>query len=84
MIDRDKVQFDFVEYGEPERDFNFRYTNLGARIYKLPDRRKHPLLSSEKLKEILKEEKYQVVHIHKNSLSDMVHLICCTMVILTC
>ena len=71
LIDRDKVQFDFVEYGEPERDFNFRYTNLGARIYKLPDRRKHPLLSSKKLKEILKEEKYQVVHIHKNSLSDI-------------
>lgn len=71
LIDRDKVQFDFIEYGETERDFDFRYTNLGARIYKLPDRRRHPLLSSEKLKEILKEEKYQVVHIHKNSLSDI-------------
>lgn len=71
LIDRDKVQFDFIEYGNVKRDFDFKYTNLGARIYKLPDRRKHPLMASEKLKEILREANYQVVHIHKNSLSDI-------------
>lgn len=71
LIDREKVQFDFVEYGEKERDFDYRFIKLGARIYRLPDRKKHPLLASEKLKEILKEENYKVVHIHKNSLSDI-------------
>lgn len=71
LIDRDKVQFDFIEYGDVKRDFDFKYTSLGARIYKLPDRRKHPLMASEKLKEILIKESYQVVHIHKNSLSDI-------------
>lgn len=70
LIDREKVQFDFIEYGEYERDFNDKFTQLGANIYKLPDREKNPILAQKKLEEILKEGNYHVVHIHKNSLAD--------------
>lgn len=71
LIDKEKIQFDFIEYGEVERNFNNRYTDLGAKIYILPDRKKNPLLASKKLKEIVKKYNYQVVHIHKNSLADI-------------
>lgn len=39
LIDKEKVQFDFIEYGEVERDFDYKYKELGAKIYKLPDRK---------------------------------------------
>lgn len=71
LIDRDKVQFDFIEYGNTKRNFDFCYTDLGAKIYNLPDRKKHPLLAQKKLKEIIIKEDYKIVHIHKNSLSEV-------------
>ena len=70
-MDHEKVQFDFIEYGEVERDFDYKYKELGAKIYKLPDRKKHPLKAKKELSKILKENDYQVVHLHKNSLSDI-------------
>lgn len=70
-IDKDKIQFDFIEYGEEERSFDKQFENLGARIFKLPDRIKNPIKAKKRLKRIIKENKYSVVHIHKNSLSDI-------------
>ena len=63
LIDKEKVQFDFIEYGEVERDFDYKYKELGAKIYKLPDRKKHPLKAKKELSKILKENDYQVVHL---------------------
>lgn len=71
LIDREKIQFDFIEYGESERDFNSCFIRLGAKIYNLPNRKRHPILARRKLKKIIKENRYQVVHIHKNSLADV-------------
>lgn len=71
LIDKEKVQFDFIEYGEEEREFDYKYKELGAKIYKLPDRKKHPLKAKKELSKILEENDYQVVHLHKNSLSDI-------------
>lgn len=70
-IDKEKLQFDFIEYGEEERDFDYKYKELGARIYRLPDRRKHPIRSRRELERLLKKNNYKVVHIHKNSLSEV-------------
>lgn len=71
LIDRDKIQFDFIEYGDITRDFNPKFLNLGARIYNLPDRKKHPFLAQKELIELLRNNEYEVVHIHKNSLADI-------------
>lgn len=70
-IDRDKVQFDFIEYGEKKRDFDTKFLSLGAHLYKLSDRKKHPFESRKQLENILKKNKYCIVHIHKNSLSEV-------------
>lgn len=69
-IDREKVQFDFIEYGSEERDFNKKFEKLGGRIYTLPNRIKFPLLAEKELKNIIRKNNYKIVHIHKNSLSD--------------
>lgn len=70
-IDRSKIKFDFIEYGDIKREFDYQYSDLGAKIYKISDRKKHPLLSAKELKNVIKSGGYSVVHIHKNSLSDM-------------
>lgn len=71
LMDRKKVQFDFIEYGEEERGFDYKFKELGSKIYKIPDRKKHPILARKELELILKKEKYSVVHLHKNSLSEI-------------
>nr|WP_296461084.1 glycosyltransferase family 1 protein [uncultured Acetatifactor sp.] len=70
-IDRNKIQFDFIEYGYEERKFDYQYVELGANIFRLPDRRKNPFKARNELKQIIKRNGYKVVHIHKNSLSDI-------------
>jgi Glycosyltransferase len=70
-IDRNKIQFDFIEYGDIKREFDYQYSDLGAKIYKISDRKKHPFLSAKQLKSVIKNGGYSVVHIHKNSLSDI-------------
>lgn len=70
-IDRNKINFDFIEYGDIKREFDYQYSDLGAEIYKISDRKKHPFLSAKQLKNVIKNGGYSVVHIHKNSLSDI-------------
>ena len=52
-IDKYKIQFDFIEYGEEERSFDKQFENLGARIFKLPDRIKKPIKAKKSLKRII-------------------------------
>lgn len=70
-IDRNIIQFDFIEYGFEEREFDNKFIELGAKIYKLPNRKQNPIQSMLELDKLLKREKYSIVHIHKNSLSDI-------------
>ena len=79
-IDRDKIKFDFIEYGMENRDFDYFYTDMGAKIFKLSDRRKNPIKAILELKEIIKREDYKIVHIHKNSLADISAIVLCQII----
>ena len=76
-IDKKKIQFDFIEYGYMERDFDYKFRKLGAKIYNIADRKKNPIRSSRELRDIIKNGKYDIVHIHKNSLADVSALRIC-------
>lgn len=64
-IDRERIQFDFVtRSGNPAKGEELQV--LGAKIYKISSYDK-PIKYMKELKKIIKEGKYNVVHIHKNS-----------------
>lgn len=68
-INRDNVQFDFVTCSqEPER-YDDEIEKMGGNIYRLPSRSKKPLLYMKSLYNIIKSNKYHIVHIHQNSAS---------------
>ena len=67
-IDKKKVQFDFYydadSTAEPPQDL----IDMGARFYKIPPYQK-PFQYMRELKKYFKENRYQIVHSHLNTLS---------------
>lgn len=77
-IDKKNIQFDFIEYGYENRTFDKDFLKYGARIFKISNRSKNPLKAYNELRKIIKNNKYDVVHIHKNSLCDISAIKLCT------
>lgn len=65
QIDREKVQFDFVCSKKEEAFYDAEIKQLGGRIFYIDEPKKVGLLKSFKqIKNILKKEKFDVVHSH--------------------
>ncbi|MBD9144780.1 MAG: glycosyltransferase family 1 protein [Bacteroides clarus] len=68
-FDRDKIQIDFVVhdaggYGYYDEEIKA----MGGRIFVLPQKSKHPLSYSRKLKRILIEGNYKIIHTHMDAM----------------
>ena len=70
-INKNDYQFDFIEYGLNRREYDEKYEKFGGKIYNIHDRKNHPIKSKKELKRLIKNNKYDIIHIHKNSLCDM-------------
>lgn len=68
-INRDKVQFDFVMDGYSDTPVDEEIRGLGGRIYKVEPYTKNIIRNQHQIYRILKENTYQIVHSHMNSLS---------------
>ncbi len=66
-IDRDKVQFDFLIRSDDEL-FKDEIENLGGKVYKTAGFPKHFYRNWVEVKQFLKEHKYDIIHVHANSL----------------
>lgn len=66
-IDRKNIHFDFLMRGE-NKELERRLTNLGANIYKVPTGYRNYI---NFVKKLLKKNKYDIVHIHKNSAANI-------------
>lgn len=66
-IDKEKVQIDFVFYGEGQGLYDQELIANGSKIYHLPIKSKHYIKSQRALKELLLREKYDVVHANLNA-----------------
>lgn len=67
-IDRDKLQFDFLEHDEHPGFFDNEITSLGGNIYRINGHefKYNPLLYTKHLKEIFSQnQKYHVIHGHE-------------------
>lgn len=66
-IDRRKVQFDFIVHSKEEGYYDKRIEELGGRIYRIFPISKHPIKSIKQLIDIIKKNKYTILHRHTSS-----------------
>ena len=71
-IDKTNICFDFVDiYGEGFAKTD-EIKSLGGSIYTLPCFRRYPIRMVQKMKQILKENKYDIVHLNMMSAANMI------------
>lgn len=63
----ENIFFDIVVTIYHDQDVVTRFKNMGCGVIEMPNRKTDTLRYAEKLKKILKEKKYDVVHVHGNS-----------------
>lgn len=68
-IDRAKVQFDFVIDGYEKTLLDEEIVNLGGRVYKVERYSKNVLKQIYQIYRIVKDNKYEIVHSHMNTLA---------------
>lgn len=68
-INKEHIQFDFI-VGSPNRQrYDDEIEQLGGRIFRLPSRARRPLEYMKALYNVIRENNYQIVHVHQNSAS---------------
>lgn len=66
-IDRKKVQFDFVVHSDKRGYYDDEIEKLGGRIYRITPISKNIFKHMKELKQVVKENKYNIVHRHTAS-----------------
>lgn len=69
-IDRNKIVFDFVNMYD-ELAFSDEIEDLGGKIYKVPNVKKNPIGYYRRLKNIMQDNHYKVVHINLMSAANV-------------
>ncbi len=71
-IDRQKVQFDFLEHRDAESDYDQEILSLGGRIYRLPKLNPFSISYHRKLNTFFRHhQEYKIVHVHQDCLSSI-------------
>lgn len=68
-IDRNEFKFDFLVIGDKEPCWYKEFIDMGSNFYKVTPRSKNPLKNRADLLKLFKNEKFDIVHCHLNSLS---------------
>ena len=68
-INKEKIQFDFIDFTENGICFKEEIEKNGGRIYKVTSRRKNIIKNKRELKNIIEKNNYKIIHIHLNTLS---------------
>ncbi len=76
-IDRNLVQFDFVTMSE-QPAFADKLKVMGANIYRVTPYTKNLFKYLTELKAVIRQGKYRIVHIHKNSATNILPLLLCS------
>lgn len=66
-INKEKIQFDFVNIYQNNLCFQEEIESLGGKVYKVSSYYKHPLKYINELKKIIKDNNYEIVHCNMNS-----------------
>lgn len=68
-INREQIQFDFITCSPKPERYDEEINQLGGMIFRLPSRSRRPLEYMKALYCVIRENNYQIVHIHQNSAS---------------
>ncbi len=69
-IDKSKVQFDFIAEGTEKQRYDDEILQHGGRVYRIKyNRLLNPIFYLREISKIMKENKYDIVHLHTNSAS---------------
>lgn len=72
--DPEVVQFDVAAWNDPPEVLKRQLDALGARLYRLPQRLRWPLSYSRRLDALLREGRYDILHVHGNSATMAIEL----------
>lgn len=78
-IDREKVQFDFIVMGEKQQNFHREAMDLGANIYKVTGLSKNPVKYFSEIKNIIRQNQYDIVFRHTDVATVAIDLIAARM-----
>lgn len=73
-IDRSKIQFDFINPYD-KLCFEDEIKKLGGQIYKVPNFKKNPIGYYFKIKKIIKQQNYNIVHINMLSAANILPIL---------
>ena len=68
-IHKEQLQFDFITCSPNPERYDEEIKQLGGRIFRLPSRSRRPLEYMKALYRVIRENNYQIVHVHQNSAS---------------
>lgn len=72
-IDRNKVQFDFLEHRQEESDYDREIKKMGGKIHRIPRLNPFSIHYKSELYEFFKDHpEYQIVHVHQDCLSSII------------
>lgn len=75
QIDRNKVQFDFLLCEQTNSHYEDEIKRLGGKLYFIPGRNRGIIANKVRLNNFFKVNKYNIVHFHSDSLSNIEPLI---------
>ncbi len=65
-MDHDKIQFDFAVFDDTDNGFKKYFTEMGCNIFYIPPKKAGILAHIKAIDDLLKNEKYDIVHTHQN------------------
>lgn len=68
-MDLNRIHIDFAVRGPEKGTYDDELESLGCKIYRLPQRSKHPIHFQKELKNVLKMGDYQIIHSHADAMS---------------
>lgn len=72
FIDREKIQFDFLEHRQDRAAYDDEIEEMGGRIYRMPPLNPFSPLYRAKLKTFFQDHpEYRIVHVHQDCLSSV-------------
>lgn len=68
-IDKDKIIFDFIVYGDKIGELESYFESYGSKVYHIPPKTKSLIKSLYQMRKIIKNGGYNVVHVHQDIMS---------------
>ena len=68
-VNRDEIKFDFLILGDEKPCYYNEFKDMGSTFYFVSSRRKNPIRNSYDVSKVLKNESFDLIHCHLNSLS---------------